>query len=129
MTEVIVLTTSDKRPLIGISPTRYVRNMDLPGPSLLGMSVSDDYVHGVESAGGIPISIPFYQDMSTVRRLAENLDGLLLSGGEDINPLLYGEQPHVGLGAIVPERDAIEKELSASMMEQGRPIFAICRGF
>ncbi|QSO55160.1 gamma-glutamyl-gamma-aminobutyrate hydrolase family protein [Alicyclobacillus curvatus] len=102
--------------------------MDIAGPNLLGVSLSDDYAQGIEAAGGIPVVIPFYEDLTSVSSLIQRLDGLLLSGGEDIDPLMFGEQPRRGLGSVVPERDALEKALIEGMMEQGKPIFAICRG-
>lgn len=126
--EVNTVTVQIRKPLIGISGNRNNRKMDVAAPNLLGVNVSDDYVHGVETAGGIPVVIPFYEDKSSVDSLAAHLDGLLLSGGEDINPLLFGEQPRRGLGSVTPERDELEKALIEVMMEQGKPILAICRG-
>lgn len=116
------------KPLIGITGTRFTMTNDLPGPRLLGVSLSDDYAHGVEAAGGIPMVIPFLEQPKSIADLASRLDGLLLAGGEDVDPLLYGEQPQTGLGAIVPERDWLEIELIRAMTQQEKPIFAVCRG-
>jgi putative glutamine amidotransferase len=55
-------------------------------------------------------------------------DGLLLSGGVDINPTAYGEQPHPELNATTPDRDAHELALLAEAKRRGMPILAICRG-
>lgn len=115
-------------PLIGISGTRYSRQSQISAPNLLGVSLADDYAHGVETAGGIPVIIPFYEDTSSVVGLVDRLDGLLLSGGEDVDPLVYQEQPCQGLGPTVPERDKLEQALIENMMEAGKPILAICRG-
>ena len=116
------------KPLIGITGMRFTSMSELPGPRLLGVSVADDYAHGIETAGGIPVVIPFMEDAESVVNLAIRLDGLLLSGGEDVDPLAYDEQPTPGLGVIVPERDRLELTLIHHMLEQNKPVFAICRG-
>lgn len=101
---------------------------ELPGPKLLGISLSDDYAHGVEEAGGIPMVIPMLENEESILKLAHRLDGLLLAGGEDVDPLVYGEQPRPGLGVINPERDRLEKALITEMLALGKPILGICRG-
>lgn len=133
--EVVILVSNGviylglaSKPFIGITGTRFSPDMVLPGPKLLGVSLSDDYAHGVEAAGGIPVVIPFLESEDNLVALADKLDGLLLSGGEDVDPLRYGEQPVIGLGKIVPERDALECNLMQAMIERGKPILAICRG-
>jgi putative glutamine amidotransferase len=98
------------------------------GPALLGVALSDDYAQGVERAGGIPVVIPYVEDPETVRLLARRLDGLLLAGGEDVDPARYGESPRVGLGTVIPERDELELRLFHEMMALGKPILGICRG-
>ena len=116
------------KPLIGITGNRHTFSSRLPGPALIGLNVSDDYAHGVEAAGGLPVVIPYLQDEATVRSLAERLDGLLLAGGEDVSPLLYGEQPHLGLGEVIPERDELELRLVKAVMNLDKPVLGICRG-
>lgn len=116
------------KPLIGITGNRYTFASKVAGPSLMGMSGSDDYPHGVEAAGGIPLLIPFLEHPENVGYLADKLDGLLLAGGEDVSPQVFGEQPHTGLGEVVPERDELEVQLIHTMLERGKPILGICRG-
>lgn len=115
-------------PLIGLTGSRHLRDSQLPGLPLQGVSVSDDYVQGVERAGGIPLAIPFVLDEATIAAMAERLDGLLLTGGEDVDPTLYNEEPIRGLGEIQFERDKLELTLIHIMRAQGKPILGICRG-
>lgn len=124
----LLASSSMAKPFIGISGARFSPDMIIPGPRLLGVSLSDDYAHGVETAGGIPVVIPFLESNHNISVVADKLDGLLLSGGEDVDPLSYGEQPLRGLGSIVPERDALELAMLAAMLERGKPVLAICRG-
>ncbi|MCL6443870.1 MAG: gamma-glutamyl-gamma-aminobutyrate hydrolase family protein [Alicyclobacillus sp.] len=116
------------KPLIGITTTRHTYTMKIPGPGLMGSVLSDDYVHGVEAAGGLPLLIPTYEDKDCIAEIADRIDGLLLSGGEDVNPQLFGEQPQLGLGEIAPERDEVELALIEAVLAQGKPILGICRG-
>jgi putative glutamine amidotransferase len=116
------------RPLIGITGHRHSFPLQTTGPALLGVALSDDYAHGVEAAGGLPVVIPYLQQTADIDALTERLDGLLLAGGEDMDPAWYGEAPHVGLGTVIPERDSLEARLFERMMAQGKPILGICRG-
>jgi putative glutamine amidotransferase len=61
-------------------------------------------------------------------RLLERLDALVLAGGEDIGPALYGQQPHPRAGTPCAERDAWESALLAAALEGGTPVLGICRG-
>ncbi|GMA57683.1 gamma-glutamyl-gamma-aminobutyrate hydrolase [Alicyclobacillus sacchari] len=67
-------------------------------------------------------------DAAVLGALAERLDGLLLTGGDDVDPNLYGEEPQIGLGALEPARDRIELALIHMMRAQRKPILGICRG-
>ena len=67
--------------------------------------VNHDYVRSVTEAGGIPLIIPFNEEDDVVEALMDRVDGLLLSGGHDVYPLLYGEEPCRQIGAVWPERD------------------------
>lgn len=116
------------KPLIGITGNRHTFSSRIPGPPLMGVSGSDDYPNGVEAAGGLPLLIPFFEHPESVEDLADRLDGLLLAGGEDVDPLLYDEQPRIGLGDVVPERDELEFQLIRAVLKRGKPILGICRG-
>jgi len=89
----------------------------------------NDYIYSVEKAGGTPVLIPVTENFETMSSLFDQLDGLLLAGGTDINPLLYGENPKFGLGNVNPMRDEWELELLTYFIEKRNiPVFGICRG-
>jgi putative glutamine amidotransferase len=85
-----------------------------------------DYVDGVVGAGGIPMVLPPIVEMA--EKVAGRIDGLLLSGGSDLDPSYYGEEPIPELNATVPKRDAFEMALVGHALERGLPVFGICRG-
>jgi putative glutamine amidotransferase len=116
------------KPIIGITGVRHVFPTKLPGTPLSGVALSDDYARGVEQAGGIPFVIPYLAGDDSIRSLAERLDGLLLSGGNDVDPLRFGVEPKVGLSQVSPERDTLEFSLLHEMKLQNKPILGICRG-
>lgn len=90
--------------------------------------VNDDYVKSVISAGGIPLIIPVNTEPNIIKAQMENVDGLILSGGYDVNPLLFGEEPHRLLGATFGERDTFESILIKYALKMEKPILGICRG-
>src|SRR5699024_1690685 len=57
------------------------------------------------------------------------LDGLYATGGYDIDPTLFNEEPHINLGTIIPERDKFEITLIKETLEANKPILAVCRGY
>src|SRR5918998_2803984 len=87
-----------------------------------------DYVRGVSEAGGVPVVLPPSLSLRAAEALLDGLDGLLLSGGPDLDPGYYGERPIPELGTTIPEWDALEMALLRLALEQGMPIFGICRG-
>lgn len=114
------------RPLIGISTSTQVSN----DPTRLGMrrfALPAYYVARVEEAGGLPVMLPNAtpEDAST---FVARLDGVLLSGGVDVDPAAYGAEPHARLGEVDPARDRFELALVKAARAAGRPVFAICRG-
>lgn len=108
------------RPIIGITTTYdYKFNRH---------TIGDDYVSGVVQAGGIPLAIPSNIAKSSLNDLVRKIDGLLLSGGDDVNPLLFNEEPHVNMGEVDPYRDELELEVTKIALESKKPILGICRG-
>ena len=85
-----------------------------------------DYLEAIKRTGGEPLELDPERDAAEdiVRRAA----GLMLTGGGDVNPALYGEAPHESFQASEPGRDEYESALVRAAMEAGIPIFAICRG-
>lgn len=89
---------------------------------------SQAYVHAVARAGAAPLLIPNLTDKTLLHTLYELLDGLLLSGGEDVDPAYYGEPRHEKCGPVSPDRDEVELTLVRWAMDDGKPLLAICRG-
>ncbi|MCG8473443.1 MAG: gamma-glutamyl-gamma-aminobutyrate hydrolase family protein [Desulfobacterales bacterium] len=90
--------------------------------------VSDHYVRSVRMAGGLPLLLPITSDTDEVFEYLDTLDGLLLSGGEDLSPLLYGENPLPQVQDICPQRDGFEIPLVQEALERDLPMLGICRG-
>ncbi len=86
------------------------------------------YVKAVEQAGGIPVLIPHFDDLTALEPLCSRLDGLLLPGGADIHPRNYGEEPSPLLGEVDEEEDRLDLALARYFLEMDLPILGICRG-
>jgi putative glutamine amidotransferase len=84
-----------------------------------------DYPRSVALAGGLPVELT--RDAEP-EEMIEYLDGLVLTGGADVDPANYGQEAEDGLGAIEPDRDAWEIRLLAAARAKGIPVLAICRG-
>ena len=79
----------------------------------------------VSRAGGLPVLLP---PSGGVAGVLPRLDGLVLSGGGDLDPALYGAEPHAEAGAPNPARDSAELELCKAALASGLPVLGICRG-
>lgn len=90
--------------------------------------IGSDNVNGITRAGGTPIMLPNLTEEESIKQIAEKIDGLYATGGGDIDPTLFGEEPHPKLGIIIPSRDIFEVQLIQKMLEIGKPVLAICRG-
>lgn len=87
------------------------------------------YIKAIEKSGGCPIIISKVDKIDTIKNIIKLLDGIVFTGGVDINPLNYGEEPKNGLGRIDSERDAFELDLIKSILSDTNiPILGICRG-
>jgi putative glutamine amidotransferase len=119
-------------PVIGVTATLREDKETSADRRPLGTFVRADldYVSGVEQAGGIPVVLPPLagDPRTAARAMVRGLDGLLLSGGTDLHPEAYGEEPHPALAQTIPERDAFELEIFSLALELGLPVFGICRG-
>jgi len=116
-------------PIIGITAT-LKEDVETVAERPLGKFVRTDfdYVDGVAGAGGVPVVLPPVGDEGTAEAVVSSLDGLLLSGGSDLDPGYYGESPVPELGPTIPERDAFEMALVGVALRRGMPVFGICRG-
>jgi putative glutamine amidotransferase len=117
----------EKRPVIGIctAVARARWGVWEREAALLAFS----YISAIQRAGGLALMIPpdgrFEDDSDEVLDL---LDGLILAGGNDIDPACYGADPHPEVRHIVPERDRAELALARRAVERDLPVLGICRG-
>jgi putative glutamine amidotransferase len=92
------------------------------------LSLKHDYVQSIVRAGGVPVVLPFLDSREDIDRLVRAIDGLMVTGGPDIDPQLYGEEPIAGLGRVSPERDRSEYEWITACLELNKPVLGVCRG-
>lgn len=86
------------------------------------------YMDGIGEAGGIPVMLPLTEDEENIRRLADEFDGFLFTGGHDVSPELYGEERLPGCAAVSAARDRMEATLFRLAYEADKPVLGICRG-
>lgn len=92
------------------------------------LSLSMDNVQAIIGAGGVPLVLPNVPPEAAEEELVYTIDGLLVTGGGDLDPLTFGEEPKRNLGTVCPERDKFEISIIKKMLALNKPIFAICRG-
>ena len=90
--------------------------------------LAEGYYKSVQRAGGVPVIVPPLTDTDAIINTLDHVDGLLLSGGGDFNPLLVGEEPSPRLGSINSERDIPELLITQLAYNRQIPILGICRG-
>lgn len=110
------------KPLIGITVFYETRELNKKY-----IALNNAYVEAIEMAGGIPVLIPFVEE-GLAKEYVERCDGILFSGGEDVSPMFYDEDPRKELGVIDTRRDFWEKALLQEAVEKNKPILGICRG-
>ncbi len=115
-------------PVIGVTATlKEDTHVSDTRPLGLFVRADLDYVNGVVQAGGVPLVLPPVTP-EAAETMVRGMDGLLLSGGSDLHPSYYDEEPHPELGVTIPERDAFEMRLLEAALTRGLPVFGICRG-
>jgi putative glutamine amidotransferase len=88
-----------------------------------------DYSEAVVAAGGTPVQIPLIPDKAYLTDLVSGLDGILLPGSDsDVDPFRFGEQPHLNLGTVVPDKDETDLLVLEEAEKRCLPVFAICFG-
>ena len=113
------------KPLIAIAGSiMFMEGGDMPG--LPRDYVNRDYSVSVKMAGGVPLLIP-PQEGDGASYIAA-ADGIILSGGYDISPDLYGEKPEAGLGFTLREVDTFYLEVIDAAIMSGKPVLGICKG-
>lgn len=106
--------------------TAWRRNL----PTFLGdtdlFTLSPDYTEGVRRAGGIPI-IAAHLDGAELAELLDDVDGIVLSGGQDVDPAIYGAD-NIASRLVRPESDEFDARVVHEAIERGLPLLGICRG-
>ncbi|MFQ3581011.1 MAG: gamma-glutamyl-gamma-aminobutyrate hydrolase family protein [Chloracidobacterium sp.] len=114
-------TPYTKRPIIGIT-VRIDPDKDT-------YHLRTTYPHAILHAGGTPLLLPLLTEASYLDTVANLLDGLLLTGNPgDVDPMRYGQAPHVALGPVHPERDETDAHLLELADAKRLPVLAICYG-
>lgn len=91
--------------------------------------IGGDAIYAIEKAGGIPVLLPIYHNLDTLKSMVDFLDGVLLSGGHDLTPSLYRQQVKTYCGSIIPLRDNREFTLASYLLEEvPKPVLGIGRG-
>lgn len=122
------------KPLIGITSNFSSDDMTYvkQGLGAIGQQwslIANDYSEAIIRSGGIPIVIPISEDETYIKDIAEKIDGLLLSGGADMDPLLFGQRADAKTGRVSPQRDNQELLLLDYIYKNTKkPILGICRG-
>ncbi|MBN6206435.1 gamma-glutamyl-gamma-aminobutyrate hydrolase family protein [Ralstonia pickettii] len=108
------------KPIIGVTPTIEMNEKFY--------KVSKNNLLAIEKAGGIPAVLSFLSQSDDIDQVTEQLDGLYLTGGDDIDPIYFNEEPHRKLGAFHPGRDAFEIAITQKMLEKNKPVLGVCKG-
>lgn len=119
------------KPLIGISCSLGlgIYSMTMDNIPQVQHRMNDTYIRAILQAGGIPVVLPSYEDLSVIKPLVDRLDGILLSGGDDVDPALYNRRANRHLGTVWPRRDAAEMAIAQYVIrETDKPLLGICRG-
>ena len=110
-----------KAPLIGVTPSATTNSLGIRTYML-----AVDYTEAVEQAGGMPVILPLHID--DIDGLLDALDGIVFSGGGDIDPAIFHQEKHETTDSIDAERDSFEIALIEKAFARDVPILAICRG-
>jgi len=105
--------------LIGVTPAQSDKG---------NITVNQDYLNAIMRAGAVPVLLPMTEDDKAQTALLARLDGLLLSGGADVAPALYGEETLPCCGEILPIRDSFEIGIFQKALKASLPVLGICRG-
>jgi putative glutamine amidotransferase len=119
-----------RRPVIAVSTSITVGTPvpPSPRPSPERAYVNSTYLRAVQQAGGVPVLLPPQLDPEAVEQLMAAADGLLLTGGGDIDPARFGEPAHPTCYDVAPARDEVEIRAVRRALDRTLPVLAICRG-
>jgi putative glutamine amidotransferase len=112
------------KPIIGI--TTYLTSARFGTWEEDAALIPAAYVRAMEAAGGRALLVP--PSMEGIEETLDRLDGLLFSGGSDLDPELYGQEAHAETNGVVTERDRAEIALLQAALERDMPVLAVCSG-
>jgi len=110
-----------RKPRVGITP-------DSRESTPYNQAIPDGYKRGVERAGGEWVVIPYHLGSAALLAVAQSLDGMIFTGGADVDPSRYGAEREAACGESVEIRDAMELRLMELALSRDLPILGICRG-
>lgn len=115
----------ERRPRIGITPQWKTQDVSLGIPRV---DLNSCYPRAVWAAGGLPLVLVPHEDPSSALECVETIDGLLLTGGDDIDPRRYGQEPHGTIKPLPRVRDVFDLALLEAALRRGLPILGTCLG-
>lgn len=117
------------RPIIGV-PTQTLQAIEgIPEGLPHSWVMNHRYFLALTSVGAVPWMIPLLDnDADTLRAIYDNLDGLFVAGGVDVDPASYREARHASCGVIDTPRDVVELTMTRWALEEGKPFLGVCRG-
>ncbi|MCB9421340.1 MAG: gamma-glutamyl-gamma-aminobutyrate hydrolase family protein [Ardenticatenaceae bacterium] len=118
-------SVSGKRPLIGLTTYRKMADQ-FPPIEIIGLMPS--YIESIVAAGGLPVLIPLGLGDGELTEILTRVDGVLLPGGGDIEPSVYGAGAHETMYGIDSDRDRVEIVVARQAVKMQKPLLAICRG-
>jgi putative glutamine amidotransferase len=111
-------------PIIGITTFHTTNSAN----GLRYLSVTETYVQALAMAGALPVMVPLGLPEESLSAIQNLLDGVIFTGGGDLDPACYGETPRLPLDNVDPERDRVEIYLARSAAKHGMPFLGVCRG-
>lgn len=122
------------KPIIGITSNysyddKAPMKQGIGAPGQEWQVLADDYIAAVVRGGGIPFIIPLIDDIKLVEEILERIDGLILTGGNDINPKFFDERAVAETGFVITERDKQDIFCAKHIIEKtNKPLLGVCRG-
>ncbi len=110
-------------PLIGLTSYRELNKYNHPQ-----ISLNEAYIKATINAGANPVILPLGLSEDALENILSRLDGIIFTGGGDIQPEIYSSQPHPLVSEVDADRDRVEIHLARRTIERGLPFLGICRG-
>ena len=108
------------KPWVGLTPALNNENTYL--------TVREAFCQALIEAGALPVILPLTEDLQVLSAYAEQLDGVVFTGGGDVDPALFSQPCRPWSGRIDPRRDAMELALCRLLMAASKPVLGVCRG-